>query len=216
MEGDAGRLPQGRALLRVAGPRILRDALGPLLVFYALYKSVGTAAGIAGASLAGLGAAALARREGRPGLIAGTAVVFIVVRAVAGLVGDSAQAYLAGDVVMDALLATAFLGSLAAGRPLAAAFAADIHPVPDDARGTDGEREVFTRLTLVWAAFFVVRGAVRGWVLLSGTVDAYVAVAVAFDVVLLGLLAWSAAYALRAYRLAFGASELRGVGLEAE
>src|SRR3954465_11188495 len=107
-------LPPGREILRVAGPRIARDALCPLAAFYAGYKLIGLGAGLAFASADGLGAAALARgeggrglgvaglarREARPGLIAAIAVTFVVMRGVAGLVGGTASAYLAGDVVM--------------------------------------------------------------------------------------------------------------------
>jgi uncharacterized membrane protein len=202
---------EGRAVLRTAGPRLLREALGPVLVFYALYKTLGTVPAVLGASAVGLGAAAWARREGRPGLVAGTAVVFVIVRAAAGLIGDSAKAYLAGDVVMDALLGTAFLASLLRGRPLSLVFAEDISPVPEDARGTDGERRVFRRLTLVWGLFFLARGTLRLYVLLSGSVDRYVLITVLLDLVFLGMIAGSVAYALRAYRL-----QLAGVGLQPE
>src|SRR3954468_14264130 len=179
-------LPPGREILRVAGPRIARDALCPLAAFYAGYKLVGLGAGIAAASVVGLTVAALARREGRPGLIAAIAVIFVVARGTAGLVGGTATAYLAGDIVMDALLASAFLGSLRFGKePLSAAFAEEIFPVPDDAREHEGFMDVFRRLTIVWGVFFVVRGCVRLVVLATGTVDVYVAVSAASELLLL-------------------------------
>src|SRR3954465_12312458 len=89
-------LPPGREILRIAGPRIARDALCPLASFYLGYKLIGLGAGIAFATVVGLGVAALARREGRPGLIAAIAVTFVVMRGVAGLVGGTAAAALAG------------------------------------------------------------------------------------------------------------------------
>jgi uncharacterized membrane protein len=199
-------LPPGREILRVAGPRIARDALCPLAAFYLGYKLIGLGAGIAFASVVGLSVAALARREGRPGLIAAIAVVFIVAPGTPGLVGGTATAYLAGDVVMDTLLAGAFLGSLALGKPLAGAFAAEIFPVPDEAREHEGYMDVFRFLTLVWGVFFVVRGCVRLVMLIVGSVDAYVLVSAASELCLLGLLAWSAAYSIRAYRTAFEAA----------
>jgi intracellular septation protein A len=203
----ATALPPGREILRVAGPRIARDVLCPLAAFYLGYKLIGLGAGIAFATVVGLTVAALARRrEGRPGLIAAIAVVFIVARGVAGLVGGSATAYLAGDVVMDTLLASAFLGSLRfAKEPLAAAFAEEIFPVPDDARDHDGFMTTFRFLTLVWGLFFVVRGCVRVVVLATGTVDVYVAVSAGSELLLLALMGWSARYSIRAYREAFEA-----------
>lgn len=195
-------LPPGREILRVAGPRIARDVLCPLAAFYLGYKLIGLGAGIAFATVVGLSVAALARRrEGRPGLIAAIAVIFILARGIAGLVGGSATAYLAGDVVMDTLLASAFLGSLRfAKEPLAAAFAEEIFPVPDDAREHEGFMEVFRRLTVIWGVFFVVRGCIRLAVLLSGTVDVYVAVSAGSELFLLALMGWSARYSIRAYR----------------
>src|SRR4051794_23811818 len=196
-------LPPGREILRIAGPRIARDALCPLAAFYAGYKLIGLGAGIAAASVVGLTVAALARREGRPGLIAAIAVIFVVARGTAGLVGGTATAYLAGDVVMDTLLAGLFLGSLAVGKPLAAAFAAEIFPVPDEAREHEGYMDVFRFLTLVWGLFFVVRGCVRLGMLFTGNVDLYVLVSAISEVFLLGLMAWSARFSIQAYRTAF-------------
>src|SRR3954466_7869315 len=196
-------LPPGREILRVAGPRIARDTLCPLGAFYLGYKLIGLGAGIGMASAAGLIVAGLARREGRPGLIAAIAVTFIVARGVAGLVGGTATAYLAGDVVLDALLASAFLGSLAYGKPLAAAFAAEIFPVPDEAREHEGYMDVFRVLTLIWGVFFVVGGWVRLGMLFTGNVDLYVLVSAISEVFLLGLMAWSARFSIQAYRTAF-------------
>jgi hypothetical protein len=196
-------LPPGREIMRIAGPRILRDVFCPLGAFYAGYKLIGLGAGIAGATVAGLGVAYLARREGRPALIAAIAVTFICARGIAGIIGGTAEAYLAGDVVMDTLLASAFLGSLVVGRPLSAAFAAEIYPVPDDAREHEGYMRVFMVLTAIWGVFFAVRAVFRLGILLTGSVDLYVLAAAGTEVLLLALLAWSARYSIRAYRTAF-------------
>src|SRR3954463_2203123 len=126
----APSITPGREALRVAGPNAARGCVCPLAAFYLGLKLIGLGAGIAFATVVGLTVAALARRrEGRPGLIAAIAVIFIVARGIAGLVGGTAPGSLAGDIVMDPLLASAFLGSLAYGKPLASAFAAEIFPV---------------------------------------------------------------------------------------
>src|SRR3954453_20707728 len=196
-------LPPGREILRVAGPRIARDALCPLAAFYLGYKLVGLGAGIAADTVVGLGVAALARREGRPGLIAAIAVTFVVMRGVAGLGGGTATASLAGDGVMDTLLASLFLGSLAFGRPIAEFFAEEVFPVPDDAKEHEGYMDVFRVLTLIWGVFFVIRGLIRLRMLFTGNVDLYVLVSAISEVLLLGLLAWSARFSIQAYRTAF-------------
>jgi uncharacterized membrane protein len=196
-------LPPGREILRIAGPRIARDILGPLAAFYLGYKLIGFGAGIAFASVVGLCVAGLARREGRPGLIAAIAVTFICARAIAGGVSGSTTAYLAGDVVLEVILAAVFLGSLVLGRPVAAEFASEVYPVPDDAREHEGYMGVFTLLTAVWGVFFLCLATLRLIVLLTGSVDRYVLVAACFALAQLGLLAWSARYSIRAYREAF-------------
>ena len=42
--------PSLRSTLRDNGPRLLRDAVGPVLVFYGLWKTLGLVAGILGAT----------------------------------------------------------------------------------------------------------------------------------------------------------------------
>jgi len=60
---------------------------------------------------------------------------------------------------------------------------------------------VFTRITVVWGVAFLVRAVARLLVLLTGSVDRYVAFAVIVDVgFLVGLLTWSISYSMRRFR----------------
>ena len=193
--------PTPRALLRVAGPRMLRDTLGPLVAFYALWKTVGLAAGVLAALAVGLAALWFARREGRPGAFVRVVLAIVVVRAIVGLIGHSTTLYLAQDAAIDVALGSVFLGSLALGRPVAVAFAADVYSFTDDIRSSEVFVGVFTRITLVWGVAFLLRAAARLAVLLTGSVDRYVAFAAIIDVpFLLGLLAWSIRYSVRTFR----------------
>ena len=60
---------------------------------------------------------------------------------------------------------------------------------------------MFTRITVVWGIAFLVRAVARLLVLLTGSVDRYVAFAVIVDVgFLVGLLTWSISYSMRRFR----------------
>src|SRR5258708_27640784 len=87
--------PTPRAMLREAGPRLVRDALGPLAGFYLGWKLVGLAVGILAAFTIGVIAVWYARREGRPGAIVRLVLAIVCVRAIVGLIGHSTTVYFA-------------------------------------------------------------------------------------------------------------------------
>jgi intracellular septation protein A len=180
---------------------MLRDTLGPLAAFYLGWKLVGLAVGVVAALAVGLLALWFARREGRPGAFVRVVLAILLFRAAVGLFGHSTTLYLAQDATIDVALGCAFLGSLALGRPLAMAFAADVYTFDSDVRDEEEFRAVFVRITLVWGVAFLLRAAARLAVLLTGSVDRYVAFAVIVDVgFLVGLLTWSVRYSVRAFR----------------
>ena len=195
LEGD-GRQVSNR-LLRTAGPRLLRDALGPTMFFYGGWKlSDSLAVGIASGSAFALGAFWYERRHGRPGLIARLVLVFVVVQAVVGLATDSAQAYLVQPAVLGSINGLVWLGSVAIGRPLAGVFAGEVFPVDDDAKGSHEFRSVFRHVTLVFGVFFMVFAALQVSVLLAVGVDAFVAVRIIDTIGVLGLIVYAVRYAV--------------------
>lgn len=200
-------------MLREAGPRLVRDALGPLAGFYLGWKLVGLAAGILAAFAIGVVAVWYARREGRPGAIVRLVLAIVCVRAIVGLIGGSTTVYFAQDVALDTALGAAMLGSLALGKPLTALFAADVYEFSPEMRAAPAYQEVFARITLAWGVFFLVRAAIRVVVLATSSPDAYVVAAAIVDAPgLLAMLAWSISYSVRAFRrtpeweMLFGAS----------
>ncbi|MEA2152737.1 MAG: hypothetical protein QOI18_970, partial [Solirubrobacteraceae bacterium] len=58
-----------RAVVRRAGPRLVRDGFGPLAVFFLGWKLIGLTAGIAMAVLFGLSVFVHERRQGRPAMV---------------------------------------------------------------------------------------------------------------------------------------------------
>jgi intracellular septation protein A len=190
-----------RAVVRRAGPRLVRDAFGPLAVFYAGWKLFGLTAGIVMALVFGVSVFVHERRLGRPAMVVRLALVLVAIRAIVGLSSGSATAYLAQEIVIDTLLGGAVLASLATERPFASWFASEVYPFPDEARQSETFRTAMRTITLAWGVYFLARAGVRLTALLSLSTDRYVLVAALSDApFLIALLAWSVYYTTRAFR----------------
>jgi intracellular septation protein A len=190
-----------RAILLGSGPRFARDAFGPMLLFYAGWKLSGLVAGIVLSTIASLVAYRWEQAHDRPGLMARLALVFIVVQAAIGLAAQSEVVYLAQPVLLNALAGLAFVVSVFVRRPLAALFAGEMYPFPDEVRQSDTFRRTFGVITLAWGAYMLARSAVRMAMLTSGSVDAFIGVNMITGMPLTVLLmSWSVWYAVRAFR----------------
>lgn len=186
-----------RTLLRSAGPRLLRDILGPTLTFYAGWKLTGNlVVGVALGTAFSLLVYRHERRHGRPGAIARLVLAFVVVQAVVGLVTHSATAYLVQPALLGALNGAVWLGSVAVGKPLAALFASEVFPLDEETRASEEFRTVFRHVSLVFGTFFFVFAGVQLLVLLAVGIDAFVAVRVLDAIGILGLIVYSVRYAV--------------------
>ena len=207
---DGGALAPGRlttprsdprSMLRAGAARVGRDSFLPLASFYAGWKVVGLVAGIGFATAVALGAWRYERRQQRPGAVARITLGLVFIRAAVGLVSGSARLYLAQDIVVDVLLGSAFIGSLALGRPLTAVYAREIYPVPTEIERSETYAAIFRRTTLVWTAYFFSCASVRLAVLLSSSIDVYVLVAAITGApVIATLLVWSVMHSVRSLR----------------
>jgi hypothetical protein len=190
-----------RSILRRSAPRIVRDALGPLATFFVGWKLAGLVVGILCATAFALVMYRRERRRGRPAVIVRVALGLVLVRAVVGLITGDAKAYLGQDVVIDAALGLAVLGSVVIGRPLGELFAREVYPFPDPVRGSYTYRRTFRTITLAWGTYFLLRCAVRLTALILLSVDGYVLVAALSGApFILALLAWSILYTTRRFR----------------
>jgi intracellular septation protein A len=190
-----------KSLLLGGGPRFSRDAFGPPLAFYLAWKVGGLIPGIATATVVALVAYRYERKHDRPGLMARLSLGFIVVQAVVGLVARSAVVYLAQPVLLSAVFGLAFVGSVAARRPLAGMFAMEIYPFPDEVRASATFRRVFGRVSLVWGIYLLVRSVTRLAALSHGRIEAFLAVNLVTGVPLTAaLMSWSIWYGLRGFR----------------
>jgi intracellular septation protein A len=189
------------AVVRRAGPRLVRDGFGPLAVFLLGWKLIGLTAGIAMAVVFGLSVFVHERRQGRPAMVVRVALVLVAIRAVVGLSSGSATVYLAQEVVIDTCLGCGVLASLAMRRPFAAWFAEEVYPLPREAQLSDTFRQTTRTVTIVWGVYFLARALVRLVALLTLSTDRYVLVAALSDApFLIGLLAWSVYYTTNVFR----------------
>jgi intracellular septation protein A len=189
------------AVVRRVAPRLVRDAFGPLAVFFLGWKLVGLTAGIGAALVFGMAVFAHERRRGRPAVVVRIALVVVATRALVGLSSGSATVYLAQEIAIDTLLGAVVLGSLAAERPFAAWFTEEIQPIPPELQAAETFRRTMRTITLVWGAYFLARALVRLSALLTLSTDQYVVVSALSDApFLVALLAWSVYYSARSLR----------------
>jgi intracellular septation protein A len=193
--------PAPRAVIRRAAPRLVRDAFGPLAIFFAGWKLIALPVGIVAAMLFGAAVYAHERRNERPAMIVRVALLFVLIRGVVGLISNSARVYLAMEIGLDALIACTVLGLLASGRPLAAVFAREVYPLPQEMTESSAFTKSMNKITAVWGIYFAARSLVRLAALLTLTTNAYVLVAALSDApFLVGILAWSVHYVTRTFR----------------
>ena len=178
-------------------PGFLREGFLPLAAFYAGWRLSGTSAGIAAAALVALLLYAFERRAGRDGLLVRLTLLFVAVQSVVGLLTASATVYLATPVVAGAVWGLAFLGSAAAGRPLAGALACAWYPFPPEFRRTEQFKRVYGFESVVWGVYLLGRSGVRLLALLHGVGSLVLVTSLTGTPAMLGLIAWSIWYAIR-------------------
>jgi uncharacterized membrane protein len=189
------------AIVRRAGPRLVRDGFGPLATFYIGWKLIGLTPGIVLAVAFGVAVLVHERRQGRPAALVRVALALVCIRAVVGLTSGSASVYLAQEIGIDLLLACVFLASLAAGRPISGWIAADVFPFTSEMRASDTFKQVMRTVTAVWGAYFLARAAVRLAALLTLSTDRYALVVALSDApFLIALLAWSVYHTVGSFR----------------
>lgn len=192
---------RARELLLGSGPRMARDAFGPMLAFYLGWRLFGLVAGITISTAVSLVALRSEQQQGRRGLMARISLAFVILQAVVGLVTGSEQLYLAQPVLVSGCYGFAFLGSVLIRRPLTAAFAEEMYPFPDEVRQSVTYRQAFSRISLVWGVYLLGRSALRLATLADSSVEAFLVVNLVTGVpVTAFLLGWSVWYAVRFFR----------------
>jgi hypothetical protein len=140
---------------------IVDSLIGPLL-FLVLYKTAGLDAALIGAGAAALALVGFRRLRGQPLTTAWYGVVGVAIGAAFAKATGSGNGYFLPKVASNILYGTAFLVSVAIGKPLIGVAWAFFHRQPL-AWGYRAEvRRVFGALTLMWAGAHFLRAVVYG------------------------------------------------------
>ena len=192
--------PTWRLMLSRGLPQFVLEAVVPVLAFYAAWRAYGLGAGIAASTVASIAIAVVILRRGKNVELVALGLVFVLLQAAVALVSHSTTVYLAQPVVFSFLLAVAYVASVVAGRPLIGVFASAWYPFPAWFRESPPFRREFGMQTLVWAAYCVVRAALRLVVLLHSGVGGFVVVSLLTGVPPYAVLvAWGIWHARRSF-----------------
>ena len=173
-------------------PRILLT-LVPIAVFYGLFKVDAPPWVAIGGGFAASGVVLLLNRRDR--LLRGLALfgfVVLGITAVIGVAWGSEKAYLSSGPVSDFLFVPLYIVSILIGKPLAGGIVRELFPayvaiLPPDHR-------VYVQLSLIWAAYDVLHGIARVYMLSTLSVGEYVVwsrlASWPVNAALLGLSAW--------------------------
>ncbi len=189
------------SILLGGGPRFARDAFGPVLAFYLVWKLWAIVPGIVAATLVSVVAYHYERRRDRTGAVARLSLGFVLVQALIGVVSNSATVYLAQPVLLSGALGLAFLVSAAIGRPLAGVFAQEFYVFPEEVRTSKTFRHIFGTVSFAWGAYQLSRSIIRFVALTAGSVEAFLVVNVVTGIPFtLALMTWSVWYSVRGFR----------------
>ena len=168
-------MPRLRTLARHALPKLLETTVVPL----ALFAGVLRVFGLWGAIIAALGwsyAAILRRvitRQRIPGLLV-IGTLTLTARSVLAFATGSSVLYFLQPTLGTALVACAFLLSVAIGRPLAQRIAADFCPIPPHVMADAHVRRCFLGISLLWAVTCLVNASVSVWLQFTQSIGTYV------------------------------------------
>lgn len=170
-------LPRLRELARRAAPQLVEATLIPLCLFYGALWALGARGAICTALAWTYLAIArrLRRHERLPGVLVIAALGLSARSVVALASGSSLFVYFIQPSLATALVGGAFLLSVPLGRPLAEKLAYDFVPMPPSFFKGPKVRQLFVRISLLWALVSLVNAAATIALLLNVPVAAYLA-----------------------------------------
>src|SRR6478609_6302984 len=163
------------AVARRAVVNVSIGCLVPAAVFYTLFAVAGVWFAILSTlawSYGTLAWRALTGRRTSALLVLTTAV--LTGRTAVALATASPFVYFLQPIVSDGLLASVFLVSLVAGRPLAAKIAGDFYPVDEELAARSRIARLFRGLTMLWAVLWLAKATLGLWLLLTVPLETYV------------------------------------------
>lgn len=173
-------LPSLGSLVRHAGRPLLESTLIPLALFWILFTHAGFDAGVIGAlcwSGLAIGRRLVLRRK-VPAVLWLTTTL-LVVRTAVGLWTHSAFLYFLQPTVQNFVFAGLLVLTLGLKQPLLARLADDFCAFPDALTEHPTMKSFFRKVSLLWAAVFLVNGVTTLAVLATQTVGNFLMVSTA-------------------------------------
>ena len=170
-------IPDVRAVVRHALPKVIEGKIIPLLLFVGFLELVGNLWALLVALTWSLGTMALRIATGRrvPGLIVLSSVA-LVARTVAAVLTGSMFVYFLQPTLTTVVVGLTFLVSVPLGNPLAQKLACDVFPFEDATRSHPLMQQFFVRLSVLWSFTSLVNASVTVWLLLTQSVTTFVLV----------------------------------------
>ena len=169
--------PHLRAVFARVAAQITTAVVVPVVLFVTTLVLAGVYVAVC-VALAWMVAATVWRwATGRPvsGLLVLTLGIMTFKTAFTLLTGNT-FVYFVQPVVVDAVVATIFLGSLLTARPVVARLAGDFYPLDAPTAARPRVVGLFRRLTLLWGLVIVVKGAVTLWLLVALSTVSFVVI----------------------------------------
>lgn len=99
----------------------------------------------------------------------------LTAKTIVSIATGSTFVYFLQPAMTDTVIAMLFLISLRGARPVVARLAADFYPMTDEVAGRPRIQRLFSHLTLMWALLCLGQAGVTVWLLLSTSLDTFVA-----------------------------------------
>jgi len=169
--------PRLRTVLRRVALSLTVACAIPAALFFTSYQLFGVWTAILLALCWSYGAIAWRAATGRrtSGLLVLTAVI-LTGKTVVALVSHSTFFYFLQPIITDGVVAAAFLLSLATSRPVVARLAGDFYPMDVELSLRPRMRQLFWRLTALWAVVCLAKAVTMFWALNSLSLDTFVLV----------------------------------------
>jgi intracellular septation protein A len=166
----------GAVVRRVALSLVIACVI-PATLFYTCFRVYGVWTAIVVALCWSYGAITWRAVTGRrpSGLLLLTALL-LTARTVIALAANSTFLYFLQPIISDAVVATAFLVSMATARPMVARLAGDFYPMDNELHMRPRIQRLFRNLTMLWAALCLGKAALTLWLLQSTSLQTFVLV----------------------------------------
>ncbi|MGI8926522.1 MAG: hypothetical protein ACR2HN_07730 [Tepidiformaceae bacterium] len=153
-------------------PRLLFSLL-PVAIFYVLYRAdFPTWVAISGGFACSAVVLYFNRRDRLIGILTLFGFVIVAASAVVGVVWSSEKAYLASGPISDFLFVPLYAGSIVLRQPLVGGISRELFPAI--AGRLPPSAPLFVRLSIAWALFDLIHGAIRTWQLANLSVGEYI------------------------------------------